>query len=290
MIALKLDKRVYVMPNSFGPFRGPFVARMVRAVLSKCTVVSSRESISLEMLHEMLDFAALSMPDLGFFLESKDSTEMRKYLVKQGVPLDTKKCVAITMRPYRFPGSSDPQQLYQAYKDAFIGLIHRLDREGLHVVLVEHTLSSHSHENDGRAIKEITPHIEGCGYSVISNDSLDCRQLKALYSWFDYVIGTRFHSVIFSMAEGVPSIAVTYGGNKGDGIMKDIGLSEFAIAIDKVSADLLWDKFELLQQNDGLVRDKIARYLEGAGRRRKTLVGIIGDSERKHISAAQSQG
>ena len=248
---------------------------MIRKTLKGCKLVTARESISADVLSKSLKAKVPVFPDLGFFLQSDDKLKMKKYLVEKGVPIEDKKCVAITMRPYRFPSSDDPEEAYKNYKKSFADFIYYLDSKGFHTVLVEHTLSRNTHEDDGSSIRDILPLIEGCSYTFINDHSLNCRELKSLYSNCNYMVGTRFHSVIFAMAEGVPSIAISYGGNKGDGIMKDIGLSEYVIPIDKISYELLKQKFDSLVKNEHIVLNKINRYLKKAEIERERLKNLI---------------
>ena len=91
-------------------------------------------------------------------------------------------------------------------------------------------------------------------------------------------INTMFHSVIFSISENVPSIAVTYGGNKGDGIMRDLELNEYSIPIEKITSGALIEAFVLLQKNDESLRHKMRdfgyRFFEEREKLTKSLVGV----------------
>lgn len=275
MLAHRLKKPVYVMPNSFGPFEGPFVKTMVSRTLKKCKIVSSREGISANMLKEHLAFRTNVMPDLGFFLNSRDKSEMKNYMLEKGIPIGEKKCVAITMRPYRFPNSSNPTLAYENYKNAFVEFVKFLSKEGYHIVFVEHVLSPNTHEDDGSSIREIQPLLNDVDHTLISDKSLDGPQLKSIYSQCDFIVGTRFHSVIFSLSEGVPAIAVTYGGNKGNGIMQDMDLSEYAIPIDEVTQDKLKEKFISLNNNYTKVKSKMEIYLNNAKNLRNELINNL---------------
>ena len=42
------------MPNSYGPFKGPFVKRIAKNALKKCELVTSRETISQNMVYKEL--------------------------------------------------------------------------------------------------------------------------------------------------------------------------------------------------------------------------------------------
>ena len=78
---------------------------------------------------------------------------------------------------------------------------------------------------------------------------MNCRDVEKIYSYYDYMIGTRFHSVIFALNVKVPSIAIAYGGNKGKGIMSVLGNDEYSIDMDKIHRNTLLDMFKILETN-----------------------------------------
>ena len=60
----------------------------------------------------------------------------------------------------------------------------------------------------------------------------------------------------------MPAIAITYGGNKGNGIMKDMDLSEYAIKIGELTFENLKDKFESLEKEREQVINKEESYIK----------------------------
>lgn len=250
---------VAVMPNSFGPFNSPLVKGMLRRVLGRCTFVSARESLSAKALDAACGIRAQVFDDLAFQLEDDPAFDAQAHLEQAGIPIREKPCVAITARPYRFPGEPDAQAKYENYKASLAELMVWLCERGYYPVLVEHVSSRQDHENDMTCIREIAALVgEKCGFGIFSDRSLTCRQMKRIYGAFAYTVGTRFHSVIFSLSSLVPSIAITYGGNKGDGIMADLGLERYALPISTVTGQSLRAAFDDLTGS----REEIIRRLE----------------------------
>lgn len=261
-LAQSFGTKVYVMPNSFGPFRSPFVAGMIRRTLGKCPVVLSRETISQQMLRQECGVDSQVYADLAFHLAPDPDFDPYPVLLAKGIDCRHEKCVAITARPYRFPGQADGDAKYEAYQNAIIALVMWLSEQGYHPVLVEHVASDMAHENDMTCIRQIHQKLAGrCRCSIFSDLSLTCRQMKQIYGTFAYTVGTRFHSVIFSLASGVPSIAITYGGNKGDGIMKDLGLARYALPIHSLTGQALIDAFRDLSARPPEAAELTAREL-----------------------------
>lgn len=275
-LALSYGHDVYVMPNSFGPFRGPFVAKMIQKTLSKCKMVMSRERISHKQLLEVCNIQSEVHPDLAFFLKRDADFDARKALINAGVPIGEKPCVALTMRPYRFPGESNPLELYHRYQEALAAFICWLSDRGYYPVLVEHVACDMEHESDMSCITDVTALLGGkCSYCVFSDPTLTCEQMKGIYGCFDYTIGTRFHSVIFSLAENVPSMSITYGGNKGDGIMKDLQLNRYAIPIHAISLDALTEKFTTLEKNRDELRQRLFLFQNQLSEEKERIIAQI---------------
>lgn len=258
-LALSMGIPVFVMPNSYGPFASQASRRMVRKCLSKCQLVYSRESISQRVLMDNCGVNSILSRDLAMYLEKDHSFNAREYLTEKGIKMEKGKTVGITVRPYRFPGAPNPDELYEQYKESICNLILWLLENKYHPVLIEHVFSENYHERDIICINEIAASLKGKGkhVGVFSDLTLNCKQMKSIYAEMDYLVGTRFHSVIFALTEAVPVIAITYGGNKGDGIMKDIGLSDYAVPIDSLSREVLIKRFKSLVDN----RDKVSTYI-----------------------------
>ena len=247
-LAAKLGRKVVILPNSFGPFKGPGIATQVRNALNKCSLVTTRESISTQALSEIGVSKALQFPDMAFLLE-KDGCELVERLANEYSLNEGDNKIAITVRPYRFPELENGQQAYTNYVDAFAKFSDWLVQEGYRVFFVVQTYSfKNTHENDYECVKHVMERMKEKA-ECIHSEALDCRSIKALYAKFNLLVGTRFHSVIFSVSEGVPSIALSYSGNKTTGIMKDMGLDAYVLNAGSISFDDLKEKFTLLLDN-----------------------------------------
>lgn len=258
LLACSLKKTVYVMPNSFGPFEGPLVKNIARSALKKCKVLTSRETLSQEMVKKELGLNIENYPDLAFSLPKADLNR-ETIFEKYSLPRD-RKLVAITMRPYRFPGSENPEKAYLKFKTEMAKFIEWLYEQKFMPVVVEHTLAVNAHENDSACIKDVIKMVESYKYRLVTDQAYDCCELKCIYSYCDYIIGTRFHSIIFSFGCDVPGIAIAYTGNKSHGIMHDIGLDDFVIDIGEVCVEKLVILFRLLLKNENEIIQQIKRY------------------------------
>lgn len=246
-VAEAYGKKVFLLPNSIGPLKNKVAKRIALKALKNCSLVTVRENISKDFL-ERQNVKAEYYPDLGFYLKPTNK-DMSGYLVEQHIPLKQKK-VVITLRPYRFTGCKNHEQMYHNYIHGFIMLVENLVTKGYHITFMAHTLGPSSHEDDRIAIKEVIQNlperIRKCT-SYIEDYNLNCKDVEKIYSYFDYMIGTRFHSIIFSLNMSVPSIAIAYGGNKGKGIMKVLDLGHNSIDIGRINDSNLIEIFNELE-------------------------------------------
>lgn len=269
LLAHKLGKPVYIMPNSFGPFEGPFVKKIAKLALRKCKVVTTRETFSQKMLEDQLGISVGNYADLAFELP-KSNIDRNALYRKFDLPND-RKIIALTMRPYRFPHSSNPEKAYLNFKHEMAEFIDWIYENGYMPVIVEHTLAVNAHENDGACIRDVVAMLDKNRYRIISDSTYNCEDLKCVYSFFQYIVGTRFHSMIFSFGSNVPGIAISYTGNKSTGIMHDMRLDEYVMDINDVTAESLKRKFTMLVNNEKEVRQKILNYRKFATESRVEL-------------------
>lgn len=274
-LAEAFGKKVVMLPNSIGPLKNKNARQIAVEALRNCTFVSVRENISKQCLVENGVTSEL-YPDLGFFLSPSDR-DMEIYLRERSIPINKKK-VVITLRPYRFPGFGNPSELFNNYLNGVKSLVGYLVNNGYHVTFMAHTLGPSSHENDSLAIKDVMSILEKetlSEVSFIEDFELNCREVEKIYSYYDYMIGTRFHSVIFSLNVNVPAIAIAYGGNKGKGIMNVLSNDEYSIDMDKISEMSLVDMFCNLEKNREAYLANLTKKRKIIDRERERLVKQI---------------
>lgn len=258
-LAEAYGKKTIILPNSIGPLKNRIAKRIALKALNRTCLLIAREKISNQFLIS-LNVKSKYYPDLGFFL-CPSERDMSEYLAAHGVPVDKKK-VVITLRPYRFLGKSNPQELYQKYTNSIVCLVSHLVKKDYHVTFMAHTLGPSSHEDDRIAIKDVSdalPKDLRTKISYIEDFDLTCKDVEKIYSYYDFMVGTRFHSVIFALNVNVPSIAIAYGGNKGKGIMNVLGNDDYSIGMDTIDEASLISVFDKLENN----REKYLLNLKG---------------------------
>ncbi len=274
LLALRYNKPIFMMPNSIGPLKDKLSRVFVSKILKQCDLISVRERISYEFLTKQLQIPCFNFPDLGYYLENESVVDPNDYMERS--LSSGKKIVGLTLRPWRFPEAKDPVERYENYISTFSEFVQYLNDKGYFVSLFVHTLGPSAHENDEIAINDVVAKLERSNdFEIVKDASLACNDVMKLYSKCSYFIGTRFHSVIFSQNQNVPTIAISYGGNKGSGIMNDIGLSRFVFGIGSVSLEKLITSFEDLEKSSDSYRKSLESYRDELLGKRVELIKQI---------------
>jgi colanic acid/amylovoran biosynthesis protein len=275
MLAQKCGVSVVVLPNSLGPFDTRWGRWLARRVLGRCKVLTAREPESYRVFNTILPGKAKLYPDMAFGLTPENPDWARTELMRHSVPLFKKKCVGITMRPWRFPNDKYPREKYINYVKAFAKLIEHLLYSRYAPVLFAHVIGPHAHEDDRITIRDVLQATSVTDRIFYVDGDYNCRQVKSLYGFMDFMICTRFHSAIFSIAQGVPCLAVSYQGYKATGTMNEIGLEDFICSINNVDGDSLIRAFEMLVAEQQEVKRKMLGYMSVCRERLQDLQELI---------------
>lgn len=275
-LAKKLGKQLVLLPNSYGPFDGLTVKSQLIKGLGKSDLILAREQVSSNALGNLLNREIPVVPDLGFYLQMQPKEVGFEILKKYGFS-ESDKIVGMTVRPWRFPGSENPEQLFDRYLNSLKELIVYLNAQGYKVALFNQSIGPNAHEDDRNAIERMITLCDNKKTNLFTwvNEDPTCDILKAIYANMYFFVGTRFHSLIFSMTSEVPSISIAYGGNKGVGIMEEFDLGEYVVKIDDVNTEKLKELFDKAIQNYDEIRLKLAAKLPYLEEQRKETIAMI---------------
>jgi colanic acid/amylovoran biosynthesis protein len=250
-----------VFGQSFGPFKGRLGPVVARIVLNGAKGLFVREQISARVLREIgvhPDKIA-AVPDAAFWLRAQPSDRLDAILGSAG--LVAKKFWVVTVRTWPTGTSSKEKiQLLNYLKEMRALISGILDSDPTsRVALVAHVLGPIEIEDDRRPTAQLLSMLSEFKDEVVFIDAdLTPSELVALYGRAKFVVGTRFHSVVFALAGGTPAMAISYFGPKATGIMAQLGMSELCVDIEHFSAvDALTS---LLDSNE---RKDLTQIVEG---------------------------
>lgn len=260
---LKLAKRfgacVVCAPQSMGPFATRLQKKMVTQVLENVDLVLTREKKTTKLLGELSErFPVVPSVDSGFLFRTEETTSLREQLHIQANAL----LVGITVR--RWLDVRRQRAYEQAIAKTADYLVTKYDAT---VVFIPQVTSSLGGDDDRTTAKSVYADITYKDRVFLLEQEYTHQQIKALYSDLDMIIGTRFHSVIFSLTSLVPALAIEYE-HKTSGIMHDLALDDWVVKIEDASPQILTHKIDKLiaakQQYKHHLKEVLPAYIAKA--------------------------
>lgn len=280
-IAQRFGVPVVFGPASYGPFATRFQRASVRRVLGRAAVVSAREDISLRLLADEGVPERILRRDVDSAFAFTGRAE-RDWRAELGIP-EGARLVLVTAREYL------PAAQQAAYEQAVADALGRiLAEEGTHVVLAPQVTCAYHADDDRIAQGRIAALTAHPRVHSVDDAEITHHEIVALYAAADLMIGTRFHSVIFSLVAHVPVIAISYE-RKGRGIMRDLGLEHWVIDMAEVTAENLSGLYDELRAADDYrarLETLIPAYQARAGEFVQVLRAVAGDQ--RPLSQSQS--
>lgn len=271
ILSKRYGKKIVIFSQSLGPVKGYFNRWLLKFSLSNVNHIYLREKLCVEKYTEIKKLTknvpTKFIPDSAFYLKDESALSHHDLVLDKSL-LN----VGFTIVDHAFKYIQDPevkQKKINIYKKALIDSMEFLiNKKNAKIHIFPQVIAANSHlgHNDVRISKEIENlcYEMGMGESVTYHfGDYNPMQLRNMYSSMDIFIGTRLHSVIFSLSKNVPSINIAYHGTKSQGILNSInGFKDFVIPIDDIDTDKLINKVELLLDNKEKLKKELIKENE----------------------------
>lgn len=228
-VAKKIGKKYYILGQSMGPFYNKKLFEKMKLdmslnVLNHAELVSFREKVSLD-----------KMKELGLNNENIKLTSDYAFLVnkKKVSAFKLDKFVAVTLRQHNF-SEEDGEVEYLATIRNICNTLN--SKFGVNILVIPHVKGPNDFENDVTITKKFEKMVEEYEFYHFDYEYYSAPELIDIYSRADMLIGTRFHSVIFSLISSVPAFAISYSGYKAN-IIEQFGMEKFMIDINSVNKE-----------------------------------------------------
>lgn len=226
-LSKKLNKKVILFPQSVGPLNYFLDRFVLKKVFNKIDYFYSRESITTHLLRST-KLRVEQLPDIAFSLKPKKSSYIDKEI---SISEDFLK-IGITVLDWRFAHKNSNLEDIELYTSKIANAIKNFKTETEKSIKVYIFPQVTVNKKDGDIIasemlsKKILHNVD-----IFYLDKIDDpKELIYLYSKMDLFIGSRMHSAIFSLAGGVPTIALAYQP-KTKGTFDLINLSDYVLDI-----------------------------------------------------------
>lgn len=235
-----LRKPTVLYTQSIGPFYRGIERWAVHFVLSRMNLIILREEKSRQLLESLgVKDNVVRSVDSGFLFTSDQPANIRE---KFSIPKD-KLLIGVTVRKWLDKSSQEQ------YESSIAHIIdYAIMKYDAAIVFVPQVTAAFHGDDDRKASQDVYSRLHNKDKAHVVMDDLTHYQVKSMYDELDFIVGTRFHSVIFSLTSYVPALAIEYE-HKTSGIMDDLGLSEWVIKIEDTEPKLLEEKFDALIAN-----------------------------------------
>jgi colanic acid/amylovoran biosynthesis protein len=258
MVAKKFNIPMWLFPQSFGPFEfiGPYKwlnKGIIKRYLKYPKRIFVREENGYKELMQYTDEELTNimiMPDI--VLQSNSDYNISSIYNDKNINLCfesvEKNALGIipNMRVVERVGESKILDIYQR-------IILALLEKGKHIYILKHSFE------DGNICANIKKTYPKEDRVVLMDNDYNCIQLEGIIQKFDYIIGSRYHSIIHAFKNGVPAIAIGWAVkykelmNKFEqdrfvlNISNDMSINSVLSSIDEMDKSYIIEKSKILE-------------------------------------------
>jgi colanic acid/amylovoran biosynthesis protein len=223
------------LPQTYGPFRTRTARVIARFLLRRSSVVIARDLESQRIAQELIGsrLKVQLSPDVAFALHSEapEKIETDPPLAGELAP----GTIGLNVNGLMFNGGYHGGNMFGLKLDyrAFIPvLIARLLSEtSAEILLVPHTLAEPGDpESDNEAcrlVRDMLTQDQQQRVRILTGN-YDAHQFKGVIRQCDFFIGSRMHSCIAALSQGVPCVGVAYS-MKFAGVFESVGMKDWVI-------------------------------------------------------------
>jgi colanic acid/amylovoran biosynthesis protein len=238
-----VGKPIYILPQTLGPLVRRWEHILLKWVLQKIHIILVRDLTSVELLERMSlrHSRCYLVSDLAFEFPGVSSDQAFLLLERYGIDKSQHRpLLGVTLIDW---GAQNPafraQQVYeQGVAETILTFVE--EQKG-YVVIFPQVCGPKQADDDRIPARRVHEQLVGTvafDRVKVIDEEYPAALLKATYGQMDLFLGSRLHSNIFAMAEGIPVIAIAYQ-SKTAGVMRMLGLEEWVIDIEQVDSKRL---------------------------------------------------
>jgi len=247
-LALLANKPLYLFPQSYGPFRYRYEFWLANKLLKKARILMVRERASLDHLLNcgIQESECYVIPDVAFAFKGSPTSdaiewlEMHEMSRQKGTPLLGVTSIDWGAQYQYFNNQGAYEEALSAAICYFISQYHGK------VLLLAQCWGPSIAEDDRISAKRIKQRVSDLGFTTLLVEKpLPPDLLKSVLGQMDMLIGTRMHSNIFALSQGIPVIPIGYL-HKTIGIAQSAGIENWVIDINELNGQILINKLSQL--------------------------------------------
>lgn len=242
-VAKEFNVPVYLMPQSFGPFcfdglYGNLTKRIIQTTLSYPRYIMAREQQGYDAIRSLISNSNLiKQNDIVLQNTGIDLKNVLKH-PKENTTIDIdENSVAIIPNLQGFKRCNS-----ELFLNVYKALTLKLLSWGRSVYLIYH--SAEDQQLCGK-IKDMFPKNDRV---VFLNEELSCLEFDNLVSKFDYIIASRFHSVVHAYRNSVPCIIIGWA-TKYDELSKSVNQDKYQVNIKELNEESLMRMLDIMEKS-----------------------------------------
>jgi polysaccharide pyruvyl transferase WcaK-like protein len=256
-LAYIMEKIVVIFPQSIGPLDKKPVRAMVRYVLNRCDLVVTRDRISLGIVSGLgIPESKVSLvPDVALNQPYISSDKARELLEKEGVNLDWRPLIGITISKFR---ESDYRKYFQVIKQLCQFLAAEIKGE---VVFFSPNMPYRQERSDLSLAQDLYNELPDKENVVVISNLYTPAEFKGMLGELDMFISTRMHISILATMRGTPTITIN-SQPKLKGYMKMINQGEWSCDVKDFTMEKAKELVISMLENNGQIRASLAKSRE----------------------------
>ena len=287
ILVLLLGKKLVLLPQTYGPFRGSLAKSLTRFILKRSDHVYSRDLQGLEEIRSLVGPAYASSKfefcyDVGFILQPVAPARIDlaglESLDKHAGPL-----VGLNVSGLLYMGGYTRDNMFGLradYRQFSRDAVHLLIEKGATVLLVPHVFG-HEGETDTAACEQLYQELKDKypGRLALLRGEYNQHEIKYVIGKCDMLIGARMHACIAAVSQCVPAVCVAYS-DKFTGVMAAIGADSIVADARKLDEKELLQFIENTLDARAAIRERLARQMPEVKSRVMNLFVDPNDSAR----------
>lgn len=273
------------LPQTYGPFKSRISRSIARFLLRNSSLVIARDLES-QRIAQALVGSVLEVdlsPDVAFSLHVEVPPECLVEPPAAGIP--SSETIGVNVNGLMFNGGYHGGNMFGLKLDyrAFLqSLISRLlENPSVNVLLIPHTYAEPGDpesDNDAcRQVREMLPAALKDRVRIVVGE-YDAHEIKGIIGQCGFFVGSRMHSCIAALSQGVPCVGVAYS-MKFAGVFESVGMKNWVVDGRTSDAEQSVASILALYETRNEVRSGLAERSEQARRRLGDVFAkmVVGD-------------
>lgn len=238
-LVIFLGKKLILLPQTYGPFQGNMAKAMAIYILRRANTIYSRDRESMEYVRNLLgdnteDGKVQFTPDVAFVLDTRKPDDFEASPLSK-IPENTT-VVGFNISGLLFNGGYTQDNMFGLktdYRKLMFAVVQMLlENKDVVVVLIPHVFppADYEVESDPNACLKVYEQLKQqyAGRIFLVEGRYNQGEIKYIISLCDFFIGSRMHSCIAALSQGIPAVGLAYS-KKFEGVFRSVSAEQYVI-------------------------------------------------------------